>query len=173
MTPTTTTPAMPRCDAVGRPGRHESGDGTRAQPSAPSGTGYGHEAATGPRFKLRVLRHRCIDCVGSTQKATRCDETDCSLHDYRTGHRPKGYKANRTPMRALRAYCLWCGNDSPKEVRLCPTTACQLWSWRMGRATGEDRPDGDDATVLSVAGQAPSCRGALSAMRALGKPVKI
>ena len=155
--------------------------GARAPSRPPDGLSGGFPAderrqdavPTGPRFKLRVLRHRCIDCVGSTQKATRCDQTDCPLHDYRTGHRPKGCKAKRTPMRALRAYCLWCGNDSPKEVRLCPATACPLWPWRMGKATGEDRPDGDDATVLSVAGQAPSCREALSAVRTLGKPVKI
>ncbi|MFW6162805.1 MAG: hypothetical protein ACODAJ_08525 [Planctomycetota bacterium] len=121
---------------------------TRAQPETPRSDGTGHHvrhgsgAAAGPRFTLRVLRERCKVCVGGPQRATRCDEKDCPLWDHRTGHRPKGRKARRTPLRALRAYCLECCCGSAKEVRLCPATGCPLWPWRMGRATGESRPAG-------------------------------
>ena len=93
---------------------------------------------TGPRFKLRNLRERCLDCTGGEQGRVRtCDVRECPLWDYRMGHRPKGYKARWTPLRALRAYCLWCCLDQAKEVRLCPATSCPLWPWRMGKGTGE------------------------------------
>ena len=36
-------------------------------------------------------------------------------------------------LRAIRLYCLWCCNDSPKEVRLCPSTNCSLHPLRMGK----------------------------------------
>ena len=38
-----------------------------------------------------------------------------------------------TPMRAIRAYCLDCGNGSAKEVALCVIPACPLFPYRMGR----------------------------------------
>ncbi len=38
-----------------------------------------------------------------------------------------------TPMKAIRAKCLDCSAGQPKEVRLCPVTACPLWPYRMGR----------------------------------------
>jgi len=94
----------------------------------------------GERFKLRILREKCKDCVEGVRAATRCDDQDCALWDYRTGHRPKGYKATRTPLKALRAFCLWCCCGQKKEVRLCPAYGCPLWPWRMGRGTGQERP---------------------------------
>lgn len=33
-------------------------------------------------------------------------------------------EAPHSRLRAIRLYCLWCCNDSPKEVRLCPSTSC-------------------------------------------------
>lgn len=38
-----------------------------------------------------------------------------------------------TRIQAIRQYCLWCCNGSPKEVRLCPSTNCDLHSLRMGK----------------------------------------
>ena len=35
--------------------------------------------------------------------------------------------------RAIRNHCLWCGNGSPKEVRLCPSTNCALHPLRFGK----------------------------------------
>lgn len=35
--------------------------------------------------------------------------------------------------RAARLYCLWCVCESPKEVRLCPSTHCPLHPLRYGK----------------------------------------
>lgn len=37
-----------------------------------------------------------------------------------------------TPLRAIRAKCLDCCCDSPKEVKLCPSQNCPLWPFRFG-----------------------------------------
>jgi len=124
----------------GAPGAVAGWCGTPARMSVARAEGAVKGKATamkGQRFKLRVLRLRCIDCAGSTQKATRCHLSDRELWDYRTGHRPKGYKAKRTPLRALRVYCISCCDGSHKEVRLCPAYDCPLWPCGWGGATGE------------------------------------
>ncbi len=38
-----------------------------------------------------------------------------------------------TPLKSIRAYCIWCCNDQPKEVRLCPSQKCPLWAYRFGK----------------------------------------
>lgn len=40
---------------------------------------------------------------------------------------------NLTPLKAIRAYCLWCCGDNAQEVRLCPSTKCSLYPARLGR----------------------------------------
>ena len=42
-----------------------------------------------------------------------------------------------TPIKAIRAKCLDCTCQQPKEVRLCTVTACALWPYRMGRRPSE------------------------------------
>ena len=37
-----------------------------------------------------------------------------------------------TPLKAIRAHCLECCSDSPKEVRECHLTGCPLWDFRLG-----------------------------------------
>ena len=37
-----------------------------------------------------------------------------------------------TPMKAIRAKCLDCVCESAQEVRLCPSTGCHLYPYRMG-----------------------------------------
>ena len=37
-----------------------------------------------------------------------------------------------TPLKAVRAYCLWCCLDSSPEVRICPSEECALWPYRHG-----------------------------------------
>ena len=37
-----------------------------------------------------------------------------------------------TPLKAIRAYCLWCCLDSRSEVKLCPSQSCALWPYRLG-----------------------------------------
>ena len=38
-----------------------------------------------------------------------------------------------TPIRAIRAYCVWCSCGSLPEVRRCPAIHCPLWPYRMGQ----------------------------------------
>ena len=38
-----------------------------------------------------------------------------------------------TPIKAIRAKCLDCSCQQPKEVRLCPATKCALWPYRLGK----------------------------------------
>jgi hypothetical protein len=41
-----------------------------------------------------------------------------------------------TPMKAMRKKCLDCCCGSPKEVELCPVTACPLYVYRFGKRPG-------------------------------------
>lgn len=41
----------------------------------------------------------------------------------------------KTPLRSVRAYCLWCCNDSYAEVVQCPATDCSLWPFRSGKGS--------------------------------------
>jgi hypothetical protein len=41
-----------------------------------------------------------------------------------------------TPMKAMRKKCLDCCCGSPKEVELCPVTACPLYTYRFGKRPG-------------------------------------
>jgi len=45
-------------------------------------------------------------------------------------------RVKSSPLRAIRAHCLWCCREQPKEVRLCPAQDCPLWPFRLGRGTG-------------------------------------
>ena len=37
-----------------------------------------------------------------------------------------------TPIKAIRAKCLDCCIGQAQEVRMCPSTDCSLWPYRMG-----------------------------------------
>lgn len=37
-----------------------------------------------------------------------------------------------TPLKAIRAKCLDCVCENAQEVRLCPSTGCPLYPYRMG-----------------------------------------
>ena len=52
--------------------------------------------------------------------------------------------AVRTPIKAIRAKCLDCCNESFAEVRVCNIKKCPLWEYRMGhRPKGEADPEGE------------------------------
>ena len=39
----------------------------------------------------------------------------------------------RSPIKAIRAYCLGCMCNQPHEVKLCPVTNCELYPFRFGK----------------------------------------
>lgn len=41
-------------------------------------------------------------------------------------------KKTLTPIKAIRAHCLWCCCGSSQEVKLCPSTDCELYPYREG-----------------------------------------
>ena len=45
-----------------------------------------------------------------------------------------------TPIRAIRAKCLDCTCQQPKEVRLCTVKECPLWPYRMGKRPKKEVP---------------------------------
>ena len=48
-----------------------------------------------------------------------------------------------TPVKAIRAKCLDCSGQQPKEVRHCPVTNCALWPYRMGKRPKTDGHEDD------------------------------
>jgi hypothetical protein len=38
----------------------------------------------------------------------------------------------RTPIKAIRAYCVQCGGGSSNDVKLCPIKDCELYAYRFG-----------------------------------------
>ena len=44
-----------------------------------------------------------------------------------------------TPIKAIRAKCMDCSCNQPKEIRQCPVITCALWPYRMGK-----RPKADE-----------------------------
>ena len=47
-----------------------------------------------------------------------------------------------TPVKAIRAKCLDCVCNQPKEVKLCPVINCALYPYRMGH---RPKPGSDDS----------------------------
>ena len=42
-------------------------------------------------------------------------------------------KVIKSPVKAIRAYCLGCSDGSAEEVKLCPITNCELYPFRFGK----------------------------------------
>jgi len=112
----------------------------KAHPGAQSRALRGHWAGAGP-LKLEALQKQCAECADGPREPERCGLRDCPLWEYRTGDRPKSYRPRRTPLEALRAYCLLrCCGGQAEEVQTCWGADCPLWPWRMGGLDGEPRP---------------------------------
>jgi hypothetical protein len=43
----------------------------------------------------------------------------------------------RSPLKAVRAHCIWCCNESASEVTLCAARRCPLWLLRSGHRPTE------------------------------------
>ncbi len=59
-----------------------------------------------------------------------------------------------TPIKAIRAKCLDCTGNQPKEVRLCTCLSCPLWGYRMGV-----RPDHPRALEANEDARVETLRG--------------
>ena len=44
------------------------------------------------------------------------------------------------PLKAIRAFCMWCACDQLIEIRLCPVGTCALHSTRFGKGPGPSPP---------------------------------
>ncbi len=42
-------------------------------------------------------------------------------------------KKELTPLKSVRKKCLWCCDNQPNEVKLCPVTECELYPFRFGK----------------------------------------
>jgi len=80
----------------------------------------------------RAIREHCLDCcLGSATEVANCTATECILYSYRNGHR--NADQTMTPLKAIRAYCLACGEpDSYASVRDCKMEHCKLHQFRFG-----------------------------------------
>jgi len=78
---------------------------------------------------VRAIRLRCLDCSDTRADVRDCEAVDCPLHPFRMSHRPKG----TSPLKSIRAYCLWCCEGSAHEVSVCQPTDCVLRRFRFGK----------------------------------------
>ena len=56
-----------------------------------------------------------------------------------------------TPIKAMRAKCLDCTCNQPKEIRLCTVINCALWPYRMGKRPKRE-PAGELVEVSHASG---------------------
>ena len=80
----------------------------------------------------RAIRQHCLDCcLGDMREVKACQAKTCLLYQYRSGHRAPAQTL--TPLKAIRAYCLACGEpDSYASVRDCKMEHCNLHQFRFG-----------------------------------------
>lgn len=62
-------------------------------------------------------------------------EADVEEDDTEGLIRPEGYtgKLISSPLKAIRANCIECCCGNRNEVKLCPSTNCPLWAFRLGK----------------------------------------
>jgi hypothetical protein len=93
---------------------------------------------------VRAIRAFCLLCRGHSYKDVRqCYCTNCPLHEYRLGCRPKG-QAKRTPLKAIRAWWLWSMRGSAAEVRRSEETGSPIWVYRFGKRPKPPSPAPDE-----------------------------
>lgn len=84
---------------------------------------------------LKQIRKHCVDCMGGSYALVKdCPSNSCELWWHRMGKRLG--KQERTPLRAIRAFCLQCVG-SPAEVSACTGKmifgpGCPLHRYRTG-----------------------------------------
>jgi len=98
---------------------------------------------------LRAIRARCLDCSETAADVRTCECPDCPLYRYRHGHLPEDDP--RRPLKAIRAYCLWCCDDSSTEVSVCHPLDCPLREFRRGKNPARART----AKIPAIPGLCP------------------
>jgi len=81
---------------------------------------------------LSSIRKKCLwCCLDQPGEVRECrSEKSCSLWPYRMGTMPKIPKPS--PLRAVRARCLDCG-EGPFDVKECCDTDCAIYAYRLGK----------------------------------------
>ena len=69
----------------------------------------------------------------------------------------------RSPLLAVRRFCLACQGDAPSAVRACADTACSLWPWRLPEAP--KGPEAARAVLRAVRRQCLACAGSRAEVR--------
>ena len=83
------------------------------------------------RSPLQHIRARCLDCACTSTNVKHCQLAECPLYLLRFG---KNLPKETSRVKAIRRYCVkWCMNHQPKEVRLCASTDCVLYPFRLGK----------------------------------------
>ena len=59
--------------------------------------------------------------------------------------------AKLTPMRAIRAKCLDCCNNSPQKVRLCEIRTCPLYPYKSGHKPKKGTEEYNSITNRTIA----------------------
>lgn len=80
--------------------------------------------------RIKSIRKKCLDCGDGVNDVRECAFSDCSLYDFRLGHRPK---SGITASEAIKKFCLECCNGSVTERRLCTAVKCPVWRYRKGK----------------------------------------
>ena len=84
---------------------------------------------------LMASRKKCLWCrLGSSKEVRLCSVTECGLHRYRLGKKPKAKTDDgMTTLRAIQEKCLDCSAGSSSRVRDCPMRDCALYTFREGK----------------------------------------
>jgi hypothetical protein len=64
----------------------------------------------------------------------------------------------RSPLKAIRAYCLDCGNGQYSEVRECPSCHCSLYNFRFGKNPYTSRKPLTEEQKVKRVHQLQSCK---------------
>jgi hypothetical protein len=115
---------------------------------------------------LRAIRLRCVGCSETLADVRNCSCSFCALWPFRMGKRPRAQsdlpapgcpttsenrtaeapgacsgpnstRKTRSPLKAIRRYCLACADGNGKYVTWCPcdglhSGGCPLWPYRLG-----------------------------------------